>query len=390
MELAPLSDPALVPSIAARSLGLRELTGPQAISLLQEYLEHRQLLLILDNCEHVIEACARLADTLLQACPKLSILASSREALGIAGEVSFRVPPLALPEADQSPPIEVLAQYEAIRLFVDRAATASPGFTLTPANAPAILQVCQRLDGIPLAIELAAARVKLLQVAEIAQHLDDRFRLLTGGSRAALPRYQTLRASIDWSYELLSPAERTLLQRLSVFAGGWMLEGAEAVGCGDDLASCDVLELLGQLVDKSLVIAGTESGSETRYRMLETIRQYAHEKLVEAGQARSSASPPPAVLSRAGRKGGGEDPRARPGAHPGAAGSGAGQPAPGAGLVAGGKRQAGLGPRARAAAGSRTDSGSGTAAAGRMKAFTGWSCCWRGSMEERGRPASHS
>jgi predicted ATPase/DNA-binding SARP family transcriptional activator/Tfp pilus assembly protein PilF len=284
-ELAPLVDPALVPAIVARALGLRELAGLQIIILLQEYLEHRQVLLILDNCEHVIEACARLAETLLQACPKLTLLASSREALGIPGEVCFRVPPLTLPDAHQMPPFEVLGQYEAIRLFIERAAMASLGFTLTPDNAPAILQVCQRLDGIPLAIELAAARVKLLQVAEIAQHLDDRFRLLTGGSRAALPRYQTLRASIDWSYELLSPSERSLLQRLSVFTGGWVLEGAEAVGCGDDLASCDVLELLGQLVDKSLVNPGFGSGSETRYRMLETIRQYAHEKLVEAGQA---------------------------------------------------------------------------------------------------------
>jgi predicted ATPase/DNA-binding SARP family transcriptional activator len=290
VELAPLSEPALVPAIAARSLGLRELTEPQVISLLQEYLEHRHLLLIFDNCEHVIEACARLAEALLQTCPKLSILVSSREALGITGEVSFRVPPLALPEARQMPSLEELAQYEAIRLFVERAAAvqttaASPGFTLTPANAPAILQVCQRLDGIPLAIELAAARVKLLQVTEIAQRLDDRFRLLTGGSRLALPRHQTLRASIDWSYELLSPAERSLLQHLSVFAGGWTLEGAEAVGCGEDIQACDVLELLGHLVDKSLIQTSNVVAGLYRFRMLETIRQYAHEKLVEAGQA---------------------------------------------------------------------------------------------------------
>jgi predicted ATPase/class 3 adenylate cyclase len=288
VELAPLSDSALVPTLTARALGLRELTGPQTFSLLLEYLEHKQLLLILDNCEHVIEACIHLSEALLQACPKLTILTSSREALGIAGEVSFRVPPMSLPEADQSPLIEPLAQYEAVRLFVERAGAVLAGFTLTSTNAPAILQVCQRLDGIPLAIELAAARVKLLQVAEIAQRLDDRFRLLTGGSRAALPRHQTLRASIDWSYGLLSPAEASLLQSLSVFAGGWVLEAAEAVGCGEAIQACDVLELLGLLVDKSLIQTVSESNGLNRFRMLETIRQYAHEKLVESGQAEAA------------------------------------------------------------------------------------------------------
>jgi predicted ATPase/DNA-binding CsgD family transcriptional regulator len=290
VELAPLSDPALVPTTAARALSLRELTGPQVISLLQEYLEHRHLLLILDNCEHVIEACARLAEVLLRACPNLSILTSSREALGIAGEVTFLVPPLTLPEENQPLPVENLMQYEAIHLFVERAAVVqttavSPNFTLTPDNAPAIAQVCQRLDGIPLAIELAAARVKLLQVEEIAQRLDDRFHLLMSGSRAALPRYQTLRASIDWSYELLSVPERTLLQRLSVFAGGWVLEAAEAVGCGEGIQACDVLDLLGHLVDKSLVQTVSSTAGLSRFRILETIRQYAHEKLVETGQA---------------------------------------------------------------------------------------------------------
>jgi predicted ATPase/class 3 adenylate cyclase len=285
VELAPLSDPALVPAITARTLGLREQSAAQMIALLQEYLEHKQLLLILDNCEHVIEACARLAGILLQSCPKLSILTSSREALGIAGEVSFRVPPLTFPEAGALPTDETLAQSEAVRLFVDRVSAVSPGFSLTPTNAPAIVQVCLRLDGIPLAIELAAARTRMLQVAEIAQRLDDRFRLLTGGSRAALPRHQTLRASIDWSYGLLSEPERSLLQRLSVFAGGWVLEAAEAVGCGDGIQACDVLELLGLLVDKSLVQTSSAFVGLNRFRMLETIRQYAHEKLVESGQA---------------------------------------------------------------------------------------------------------
>jgi predicted ATPase/DNA-binding SARP family transcriptional activator len=294
VELATISDPGLVPALAARALGLRELTGPQAIALLQEYLEGRHLLLVLDNCEHVIDACIRLAVALLQTCPKLTILSSSREGLGIAGEVLFRVPSLTLPEAGMVPPFEALAQYEAIRLFVERAATISPGFALTSANTPAILRICQRLDGIPLAIELAAARTRLLQVTEIAQRLDDRFRLLTGGSRASLPRHQTLRASIDWSYDLLSDPERALLQRLSVFAGGWILEAAEFLGCdghqsphgrvGDDIQSYEVLELLGLLVDKSLVNTRSGPDGATWYRMLETINQYAHDKLVETGQ----------------------------------------------------------------------------------------------------------
>jgi predicted ATPase/class 3 adenylate cyclase len=291
VELASIADPGLVSAIAGRTLGLRELPSAKMMELLQEYLEQKHLLLILDNCEHVIEACMRLADALLSACPKLTLLASSREALGIPGEIPFRVPPMHLPsyrETYVSPSFEALAQSEAIRLFVDRAVAiqpTAPGFALTPENAPVIFQICQRLDGIPLAIELAAARTRLMQVEDIAQRLDDRFSLLTGGSRAAPGRYQTLRASIDWSYELLSPLERTMLQRLSVFAGGWALDAAEVVGGGEEIQSCDMLEILAQLVDKSLVdpIAGPKR--ETRYRMLETIRQYAQEKLVEAGQA---------------------------------------------------------------------------------------------------------
>ena len=284
VELAPLVDPTLVVQTIARALGMRGQTGPQAFSLLQDYLEPRHLLLIFDNCEHLVEACARLVDALLQACPKLSVLVSSREALGIAGETPFRVPPLAFPEVGELPPLETLAQTEAIRLFVERATAVLPGFTLTPMNAAAITQVCQRLDGIPLAIELAAARVTLMQVEEIVDWLGDRFHLLMGGSRAALPRYQTMRASIDWSYELLLPVERTLLQRLSVFAGGWTLEAARSVGCGEGIGASEVLELLGHLVDKSLIQTGSGAAGLNRFRMLETIRQYAHEKLVESGK----------------------------------------------------------------------------------------------------------
>ena len=308
VELAPITDPVLVPAMAARSLGLREQMGSQVVSFLQDYLEPRHLLLIFDNCEHLVEACARLADTLLNACPNLSLLVTSREALGISGETVFYVPSLSLPDivlADQevtSPPFEALGKYEAIRLFLDRAGAATTGFAFTPASAPAVAQICVRLDGIPLAIELAAACTRVLQVEEIVQRLDDRFQLLTRGSRTALPRYQTLRASIDWSYGLLSQAERMLLQRLSVFAGGWGLAAAEAVcslpatdlssaasaaepvGCGEEIEASQVLQCLGQLVNKSLVTVEENQGQPTRYHMLETIRQYAQGKLAESGQ----------------------------------------------------------------------------------------------------------
>jgi predicted ATPase/class 3 adenylate cyclase len=283
VELGRLADPDLLTQAAANALGMHLSAGPQTIYFLIDYLQSKSLLLIFDNCEHLIDSCARLSDALLRACPHLSILASSREALGIEGETSFRVPPLTFPKVDEL--LENLTQFEAIRLFVERARAALPGFQITEENAPAITQVCQRLDGIPLAIELAASRLKLLSAEEIAIRLDDRFRLLTGGSRAALARYQTLRASVDWSYELLTPVERVLLQHLSVFAGSWTLEAAEFVGCGEDIESCGVLDLLGQLVDKSLVSIEPGTLYETRYRMLETIRQYAHEKLVEARQS---------------------------------------------------------------------------------------------------------
>jgi predicted ATPase/tRNA A-37 threonylcarbamoyl transferase component Bud32 len=288
VELGPLDDPALVPHTVTRSLWMGPTSSEQVLPSLLDYLENRHLLLVLDNCEHVVEACARLADQLLPECAQLSILVTSREPLGITGEAIFHVPPLTVPQARQLPPLESLSQYEAIQLFVERAATTSPGFTLTPASAPAVAQVCQRLDGIPLAIEMAAARTRMLQVEEIASRLADRFQLLTSGSRTGLPRHQTLRACLDWSYDLLSDAERALLQRLSVFTGGWVLEAAEAVGCGEGIQGCDVPELLGMLVDKSLVQVSSEAADLSRYRMLETIRQYAHEQLVETGQAEAA------------------------------------------------------------------------------------------------------
>ena len=281
VELAALADPALVPQTVMTTLGLREESGHSLLEILTDFLRAKTVLLILDNCEHLVEASAQLAETLLQACPNLRLLVSSREALGIPGETPYRVPSLAIPDGHTAYSAESIVQFEAARLFVERAKAVAPAFAVSDENASAIAKICARLDGIPLAIELAAARVKILKVEQIAERLDDRFRLLTGGSRTALPRQQTLRALIDWSYDLLSIMERSLLVRLSIFAGGWTLEAAEKV-CGDDqLPDFDILDLLMQLVNKSLVVVDADNGSETRYRMLETIRQYAREKLAE-------------------------------------------------------------------------------------------------------------
>jgi predicted ATPase/DNA-binding SARP family transcriptional activator len=285
VELAPLSDPNRVPAAVARAIGLVESAQQPIQEKLLIVLQDSRMLLMLDNCEHLIESCAHLCSTILRTCPGVVILATSREALEIEGERAFRVPSLPTPGRDQAPDLEAVRQYAAIHLFEARAEAALPGFLLTREDLPAVMQVCACLDGIPLAIELAAARVKLLRVKEIAQRLDNRFRLLTGGARSALPRQQTLRACIDWSYALLSEYERHLLQRLSVFAGGWTLEAAEAV-CGEEcLQPEDVLDALEQLVNKSLVQVERKLGQEARYSLLETIRQYGHEKLVEAGEA---------------------------------------------------------------------------------------------------------
>jgi len=283
VELAPVADPALVSLTVVAVLGLMDDGHRPALEILTDFIHVKTLLLVLDNCEHVIDACAQLSEALLRACPKLGILASSREALGIAGESSYRVPSLAVPEPGQLPPLETLARLGAVRLFVERAALARPGFALTAQNAPAIAQICQRLDGIPLAIELAAARVRALSAEEINARLDDRFRLLTGGSRTALPRQQTLRALIDWSYSLLSEPERLLFKRLAVFVGGWTLAAAEKVCSDDGLDPATVLDTLSRLVDKSLVVA-EEAAGETRYSRLETIRQYSREKFAETDE----------------------------------------------------------------------------------------------------------
>jgi predicted ATPase/class 3 adenylate cyclase len=265
VELAPLSDPSQIIPEMAQVFGLKEIPLTPINVLVTDYLRDKKILLILDNCEHLIEACARLADDLLHQCMGLKILTSSREALGIVGEVAYHIPSLVDSEATQ--------------LFVERACAANPNFHLTEHNASFVAQICFRLDGIPLAIELAAARARLLSPEQIAARLDDRFRLLVGGSRTALPRQQTLRALIDWSYDLLSDEEKRLLQFASVFVSGWTLEALEAVA--DDPNAMDHLE---QLINKSLVVTA-ERQSEMRYFMLETIRQYAREKLFEAQQS---------------------------------------------------------------------------------------------------------
>ncbi len=284
VELASLSDPALVPQAMLTTLGLVERSRWSYLERLTNFLRTKRVLLIMDNCEHLIQACAELTETLLRTCPDLHILATGREALGIEGEMVYPVPPLSAPGPTDMT-FEALLTYDAVRLFIERAQTVMPGFSMRHDNARTIAQICHHLDGIPLALELAAARLKLLNLGEIAARLDDRFHLLTSGTRTALPRYQTLRALIDWSHDLLPEPERVLLRRLSVFAGGWTLEAAEAV-CGweDDLHPSEVLDLLAHLVNKSLVIAEREEGRKTRYRMLETIRQYAYDKLSEAGE----------------------------------------------------------------------------------------------------------
>ncbi len=325
VDLAPMSDPALVAGTVASALGVKEEADRPVEATLADALAGKALLVVLDNCEHVVEASAALADRILRAARGVRILATSREALAIAGEAACPIPPLPLPPLSADGRADVadlaaLAQYEAVRLFIDRAEAALPSFQVTNANAPAVAGICHRLDGIPLAIELAAARVRALGPEQIAARLDDRFRLLTGGSRVALPRQQTLRAAIDWSHDLLDGAERALFRRLAVFHGGWTLEAAEGV-CADDAGAddldgprsagaepgpagdartpdavgisdppaagvdaFDVMDLLTHLVEKSLVAVDT-AAAPPRYRFLETVRAYAREKLTEAGEA---------------------------------------------------------------------------------------------------------
>ncbi len=288
VELAALTDPLLVPQTVAKVVDVREAPNQSLVETLVKHLRSKQMLLVLDNCEHLITACAQLVDRLLSGCKNLKILATSREALDILGETTWPVPSLSLPDANEDIAIKSLNNFESVRLFTERAEVIQPQFGLTEQSANWIVQICRRLSGMPLAIELAAARVKMMSVDEIAKRLDDRFDLLTSGSRTALPRHQTLRATIDWSYDLLSDPESSLFRRLSVFAGGFTLDSAEAIAAGRNFAQSQVLDLLGELINKSLVIVEPRSGdaeAETRYGMLETIREYAHQKLDEAGEA---------------------------------------------------------------------------------------------------------
>lgn len=278
VELAPITDPALVTQTVCAALDVTPQGNANPLSVLTDYLKPKKILLVVDNCEHLIDASAQLCEALLHACPNVRIIASSREALGIDGENAYRVSSLSLPNPNDG--LVMIEKSEAVTLFIERATATLPEFEMTKANAAVVAQICQRLDGIALAIELAASRVKLLKVEQIASRLDDAFRLLTGGSRTALPRQQTLRALIDWSYNLLSDEEQTALRRLSVFVGGWTLEAAESV-CDNQ----NMLDLLTYLVDKSLVAVDHDHVDEPRYYMLETIRQYAREKLAESEEA---------------------------------------------------------------------------------------------------------
>jgi predicted ATPase len=287
VELASLADPGLVPQAVATVLEVREEPGKPQMQTLAQALKPRKLLLLLDNCEHVLDAAAGLADALLRHCPDVRILTSSRESLGTPGERTYRVPSLSLPTGTGLAGAHGIADLlvsEAVRLFGDRAVLLNSDFALTDANAPAVARVCRRLDGIPLAIELAAARVRSLPVEQIEARLDDRFRLLTGGSRTALPRHQTLRALIDWSYDYLAEKEQRLLRRVSVFAGGWSLEAAEKVCGNEEIEEWEMLDLLTALVDKSLVIYEERRG-DVRYRLLDTVRQYAVDRRTESGES---------------------------------------------------------------------------------------------------------
>jgi non-specific serine/threonine protein kinase len=277
IELAPVADPEVVARTVAATLQVREEAGRPMVDTLVEAIGESCPLLILDNAEHLLGVVAKLADVLIRSCPGARLLVTSREPLGINGEQVFRIPSMAVPPTDVAS-IDQLAAFDSVQLFTDRAAMQRQGFALDDANAPSVAELCVRLDGIPLALELAAGRLGSLSVSEINSRLDQRFRLLTGGSRTALPRHQTLRALIDWSYDLLNPVEQIVLDRLSVFAGGWTLGAAEAVTSRGDVAEWQVLDHLAALVDKSLVQAEDLRG-ETRYRLLETVRHYAADRL---------------------------------------------------------------------------------------------------------------
>lgn len=285
IDLAPLTAPELIPQVIATIVGVRESAHRSVRAALVEYLRHRHVLLVLDTCEHLIDACAELVEGLLREAPALRIVATSREALGVPGEAVFRVPSLSMLNASGPVAVDALLTSEATQLFVERATAIDPAFMPAADDAGSIARICHRLDGIPLAIELAAARVAVLSPEQIEARLEDRFRLLTGGARTAVARQRTLEATVDWSYQLLSEVERTLLGRLSVFPASWTLEATEQVCAGDGIDPPDVLDLLSRLLSKSLVTIESDGVGERRYRLLETVRQYARERLVQAGAA---------------------------------------------------------------------------------------------------------
>ena len=287
IDLAPLSDPALVAKTIASTFGLCEQGGTPMLELLLQYLRPRQLLLILDNCEHLIEEMARIADAILRTAPQVRLLATSREPLRIEGESVYRMPSLTVPPAGDSLTADQALAYGAIALFVQRAVASDSKFRLNDESAPIVAEICRRLDGIALAIELAAARVKVLPARQLAQKLDERFRVLTGGSRTVLPRQQTMRALIDWSYDLLSEPEQRLFRRVAIFAGGWTLEAAEAVCIDGTLDAFDVVDLLSSLVEKSLAVA--EAAQNPRYRLLESTCAFAAEKLDQSNEREALA-----------------------------------------------------------------------------------------------------
>jgi non-specific serine/threonine protein kinase len=277
VELAPLADEALVPTAVASVLGLSEQPGRSLVDALSVFIGDKHMLVILDNCEHVIEASARLADALLRACPRLHILATSREALRLTGEVTWRIPPLSTPDPSRLPSPDHASDFGAVQLFIEHTTLAQPDFAAAPDELATIVRICQQLDGMPLAIEMAAALVPFLGLAGVSAGLDDRLALLTNNNRTTVPHHQTLRATLDWSYNLLTESDRALLARLSVFAGGWTAQAAQAV--------CEsTQQALLQLVRHSLVAVVRDQDSQLRYRMLETIRHYADEKLREHGE----------------------------------------------------------------------------------------------------------
>jgi predicted ATPase/DNA-binding winged helix-turn-helix (wHTH) protein len=283
VELAALSDPQLLPQVVAQALEVKEQPARPVVETLSDYLGSKKLLLVLDNAEHLLEGCVQFVDLILRRSPDVAILVTSREHLGMAGELTYRVPSLTVPVPGDNLASDAILAYEGVRLFVDRARLLRPAFSVTVENAASLASICYRLDGIPLAIELAAPRLRSMSVEELSLRLDQRFALLTDGSRTALPRHRTLRSTIDWSYDLLTDVEQAMLRRVSVFAGGWTLAAAEHVCTGDRIEKSDTLGLLTSLTDKNLVLT-EEHERATRYRMLETIRQYALDRLRETGE----------------------------------------------------------------------------------------------------------